>query len=243
MDVLLGKTYSFDNEVKDSTLCARECGNKFLLSQIDSNKAAFDIHVKEVRFMFLCCNCGNQVELHVVIDEEKVQPIFAPDEDRIEGVHFSFFNNIPLNFDYADEAKNLYAEKERKEIKKKPINPNRIFRDRKRKSFAYCSSNSRPYEAFRKSQIEVGCVKREQELKVLSGEFKEKFDRHMAQYQREIIELEIPENKIKHEGRWPDWIEVRKPKKEITTQQGRAKEINSDDQHDDEFLFDDTDER
>jgi hypothetical protein len=261
MDVLLGKVYSFDNEVKESTPCVRGCGNKFRLAKINIETTAFNPNSREVRFVFLCCGCGNDIELRLIIDDDKVQPIFAQGEDRLAGIHFSFFANIPLNFDYANEEKKLYASEERKEVKK-PINPNRIFRDRKRKSAPYCSSNSKPYGAFRKDKVEVEFIKREQplsELEVLSGEFKEKYARHMAQYQRpepmhqkfeKVMELKVSDYKIETEGRWPDWIDNRKPGKEIVAQQGEIREIKgiepdgwSFDGFDDEFYDNDTSTR
>jgi hypothetical protein len=246
MDVLLGKTYSFDNEVKDSTPCARKCGNKFKLTKVTTEKTPLLHDNKEVRFVFLCLGCGNFIELRLLVDDDKVQTIFEPGEDVIAGLHFSFFANIPLNFYYADE---LFAVEKKKEVKK-PVNPNRIFRDRKRKSAPYCSSNSKPYESFRKNKIEVEYVKREEpvaELEVLSKEFKEKYNRHMLQYQRpepmhqkfeKIMELKIPE------GRWPDWIEKKSPGEEIVAQQGEMKEIKGiepDGWLSDEFDFYDND--
>jgi len=239
MDVLLGKVYSFADEVKESTPCVRGCGNNFRLAKINIETTAFNPNSREVRFVFLCCSCGNDVELRVLSDDDKVQPIFEPGEDRLVGIHFSFFANIPLNFDYADE--------EKKEVKK-PINPNRIFRDRKRKRAPLYSSSSRLYGTFKKEEIEVEYIKREKplaELQVLSDEFKEKYAKHMAQYQRpeamhqkfeKIMELKIPE------GHWPDWIEKKSPGEEIVAQQGEMKEIKGiepDGWYDDEFLYND----
>jgi hypothetical protein len=259
MDVLLGKVYSFANEVKESTPCVRGCGNNFRLAKINIETTAFNPNSREVRFVFLCCSCGNDVELRVLSDDDKVQPIFAPGEDRLAGIHFSFFANIPLNFDYADE--------EKKEVKK-TINPNRIFRDRKRKSAPHFSSSSRSYGAFRKDKVEVEYVKREEpvvELEVLSKEFKKKYERHMAQYQRpeerseELIDLTIPDELIPKpewkDGKAIDWQSLRLDwtdklgtEKVISAQQGETKEVKGYEPSnlgydDDEFYDNDTSTR
>jgi hypothetical protein len=131
MDVLLNKTYSFNEKAKNITPCTQECGNKFKLVQVTVETAPFP-QGRDIRFRFLCECCGREVGLNLIVDEDKVRPII--DQGCVKGIHFSFFANIPLNFDYANEEVESFSSRSIKE-RKKSINPNRIFRDRKGKSF------------------------------------------------------------------------------------------------------------
>jgi hypothetical protein len=260
MDIFLGSIYSFDEKAKDGTPCVRGCGNEFRLVKLDINSTAFRQDSKEIRFTFLCCRCGNEVELRLIADDDKVSTIFAEDEDRVDGIHFSFFANIPLNFDYANEGKRLYMCEERKEVKK-PINPNRIFRERKKNNgivVEYIKRDSGSLTEYSKSM-----AKALKESQIQQKRYNKKYESLAKNYVRpedmseELIDLTIPDELIPKpewkDGKaidWQalklDWTDQLGTEKVIIAQQGETKEVKGYEPSDwgyDEFYDNDTSTR